>query len=1083
MSLTDPTLNASNNEVSLVEPKCSRHLKVRDTLKDFSLQRLDRLVRCEKLYGREDSIQDLRSVLKQEKRCFVSIEGPSGSGKTVLVAHALRPIVEKMKGFYVSGKFDLAQISEPYSVLKQAMSQLVQKIIDLGQRSDYDRYTRIRNKLLEDIDTLSVLYTMLPEMKLLLRGSSDLEGENKEEEKEEFEAQVDASASTAKESVDRLNFAFRKLIQTVTQCFPLVVVCDDCQWSDKASINLIRNLIVDLESPRLMIACCLRTPSASTLSSTKSEVDKDLTKSAQLFYDLVKDIERTSADRQLLMHTIELGNLRLEAVHEMIVDVLSGGPSKHTKSLADVVYKKTLGNVFYLIQFLQQLAREDLLQYSTATNCWMWDLEEVREKSMATKNVVELLNEKLRQSQVASSILPVAACLGSRFSVSLIGIAMTATAADSKELRLLNPSDVRPMIQKCQESGFLESMGDNDDWYAFVHDKIQEASLALVQSSEELKFLRRSVGEALNRNLQEAELDDNLFSVVNLLNAATVSTLSTSEVVDLANLNYRAGMKALKSSAFEAAVGYLDQAQGLLPEQEYWTNHFDLSLRIFTAAAEASYCVGRFDTMTRYCESVLRQEGIPLATRYQTYSLLVDASMSKLEHFHAINLSYQVLKEARVHMPRKKVAIATGILRGLFIFKRNPQDIITRMLKVPLTTDPLEHMTSRLIDKLGRIGMLSGRPDLLALCCLVNSKRSFTYRLTPHTPLSMSLVAFVITCVVGDFQVGLNYANLSLQLLEKWGDTRNEAITVFTVNVFVMHWTMPFQNLIEPVLGAYRAGMRKGDIETAGYSCYYTIYLSLESGVSLETLEGDASMFMQQMHDFGQFHAYWYLRPILQAILNLRGKGHATSLLTGEAMDEDQLWNLEDDKELTKLVALIIKVQLAAVFGEFDVGAKLVKRYEKKIKEKVVGLPNIIFWRFAGGLCCYAHARQTGSISMMRLANKCRSILSGWLKKGNPNIVGPLSLLDAEAKHAKMKAAAEVISAYETAIRTNARSGLTHLHALSSERLASFYLARNEREEALHSLNSSIEKYEQWGAIGKAIQLRENVREIELHSF
>mmetsp|Transcript_2847 Transcript_2847/g.4043 ORF Transcript_2847/g.4043 Transcript_2847/m.4043 type:complete len:93 (+) Transcript_2847:203-481(+) len=79
------------------------------------------------LYDRTEEQQKLiaafdRRISGQSSGEFILLSGKSGTGKTAL-AQTLREHVARKGGFFVSGKFDQLQQSEPYSGELQTRSQ------------------------------------------------------------------------------------------------------------------------------------------------------------------------------------------------------------------------------------------------------------------------------------------------------------------------------------------------------------------------------------------------------------------------------------------------------------------------------------------------------------------------------------------------------------------------------------------------------------------------------------------------------------------------------------------------------------------------------------------------------------------------------------------------------------------------------------------------------------------------------------------------------------------------------------------------------------------------------------------------
>ena len=83
--------------------------------------------------------------------------------------------------------------------------------------------------------------------------------------------------------------------------------------------------------------------------------------------------------------------------------------------LARLIYPKTLGNPFFIEQFLENASERGLLVLDAGRGCWGWDADGLA-AAMSTDNVVELMLARLRRLPGAVlRLLQVAACVGHRF--------------------------------------------------------------------------------------------------------------------------------------------------------------------------------------------------------------------------------------------------------------------------------------------------------------------------------------------------------------------------------------------------------------------------------------------------------------------------------------------------------------------------------------------------------------------------------------------------------------------------------------------------------------------------------------------
>src|SRR5262249_14443775 len=154
---------------------------------------------------------------------------------------------------------------------------------------------------------------------------------------------------------------------------PLALFLDDLQWLDVATLDLLEDLLNQSDLRNLLLIGAYR--------------DNEVTGA----HPLVRKLKAIRATGRL--RDIKLAPLTPEDLKELAADSLRCEAEK-AAPLADLVYAKTEGNPFFVIQFLHALADEVLLAFDHERAQWSWDLARIHAKQY-TDNVVELLAGKL----------------------------------------------------------------------------------------------------------------------------------------------------------------------------------------------------------------------------------------------------------------------------------------------------------------------------------------------------------------------------------------------------------------------------------------------------------------------------------------------------------------------------------------------------------------------------------------------------------------------------------------------------------------------------------------------------------------
>lgn len=101
----------------------------------------------------------------------------------------------------------------------------------------------------------------------------------------------------------------------------------------------------------------------------------------------------------------------------------------------------------------------------------------------------------------------------------------------------------------------------------------------------------------------EGLVDSYVFEICNQLNKAQ-DNLNAEECEHVIELNLRAGRKALKATAFDAAAGYFQVAQELLGDNP-WKMRRPLALDVYLANVERLYAATQFEEGNTINELVL----------------------------------------------------------------------------------------------------------------------------------------------------------------------------------------------------------------------------------------------------------------------------------------------------------------------------------------------------------------------------------------------------------------------------------------------------------------------------------------------
>ena len=111
----------------------------------------------------------------------------------------------------------------------------------------------------------------------------------------------------------------------------------------------------------------------------------DITHPLNLTIDLIR--------KETNVTTIEVGPLSEVSIVELVADTLKCEVPEAI-SMASLVYRKTLGNPFFIGQFIKSLNNDGFLVFENGR--WQWNFAEIEALDI-TDNVVDLLMKELRR--------------------------------------------------------------------------------------------------------------------------------------------------------------------------------------------------------------------------------------------------------------------------------------------------------------------------------------------------------------------------------------------------------------------------------------------------------------------------------------------------------------------------------------------------------------------------------------------------------------------------------------------------------------------------------------------------------------
>ncbi|XYI00646.1 AAA family ATPase [Sorangium sp. So ce1128] len=988
--------------------RCREALRGTGTIEPFVAGQHDRqdLFRIhQKLYGREQDFEVLTAAFDRAlegSREHVLVSGYSGIGKTSLVQEILRPLA-RQKGYFTSGKYDQYNRDAPYSAVIQAFDGLVRQILTESEA----RIERWRSAILEALGLNGqVVCDVIPSLSYVIG------------------AQPPVPALGPLEAQTRLNRCFLLFVSVFTRgAHPLVLFLDDLQWIDPASLGLLRTLLADDSHEALFFCGAYRDNEVSP---------------GHPFVRAIEELKRAG----LVVRDIVLAPLARPHLLEMLSDSLKRddcGP------LADAVQKKTGGNPFFVKEFVRSLHDHGVLTFAAGSG-WRWDLARI-EALAYTDNVVDLMVRTIaRLPSEAVEALKLAAAIGNRFELDVL-----ATVSEC------SPEEVYGRLDPAVGEGLVTP---GREGYRFAHDKVQEGAYAMIPEADRPAFHLR-IGRLLAGKLDLSE-SQSLFDVVGHLNNAGDLVSAPAERLSLARMSLEAACRAEDSSAFGAALRYLQLGLLRLPE-DAWTSQYPLRLKyamktglMLSLSGQHNEALATLsDCLERATSRLDRTQVLRLKMGVQTLKDDLPATLAEgLAALRPFGLDLPPFPDEA--MVAAQIRVTMALVR---------EKTLEALPDLPPLADPeIRAMQDVLQELLSPCWFLS--PNNFRITGAKILENTLRHGLSQHAIYGcINFGAFL--CGRGDIELGYRFGRAAIDLSERHPDKKSEALLRDMWGSLVQHWREGYPACKESLLIAMHAGLETGQYIWSFYATSNSITNSLLRGLPLSDLLAEAQSY-QPIRKLDRFNTItWTVGAVAQLAHQLSVETAQPAKLKGAWVDIDAV--IEEcrriDNQASLFAASFYTVLLGVFRGAFEEAARTALSMD-------VELPAVAAWHGIPALHCYAGVAFTQAADVVSPDERALFLaraelfaekLSRWAELCPQNLAHRSALLGAELERARGHAHAAG-ARYHEAIVLAQRSGYLHDEALANELAGLSFRALGNATIARAYLTEAHRAYGRWGA-------------------
>ena len=747
------------------------------------------------LIGRTAEVSALDDALARSRAGAVQlvvVEGPSGIGKSALVGEIAR-FASAAQALHVQGKFDQFRRDLPYVAVIQAFGQIARRLLTEPD----DRLAAWRVALGEALaPNGQVLLDLVPELALVLG------------------PQPPVLALGLSEAQIRFTLVLRHFVRALASVeHPLVVFLDDLQWADGASLALLQTILTDSDSTHLLVVVAMR----------DAEVGP-----SHPFRLFLQELEAGTGVRPV---HIVLGPLDRSAVARLLVEATRAPPAA-VETLAALVTAKTGGNPFFVGEFLRGLCRDGLMRFDPQRGAFQWHLDDV-ERRHTTGNVVDLVIARIASLPTPTrTALEFAAVVGHTFDLATLAQVAGLGAQQARaDLGVALDNDILvPVGDDYKYTALAEdAAGALQVVYAFLHDRVHQAAYGMIPA-ERRPGAHHRVGRLLLAS-GPAQSAERLFDIATHFEAAGAEVRSTEERSEVAALFLRAAKKANGSMAWEAARRYAEAGRALLGEAG-WSGGDTMHGLSFEALKAAFLLSDRARLEALHDEIVGHARSA--VERADATAVKIQLLVSTMAYSEALDVAIPVLAALGVGLPRRgrQVQVVAGLLRTKLALSGHP---VAGIVELPEMSDPAMRVAMRVMVAVSSAAY-ANEPQLFPQLVFELVRRSVRHGTTPQSAFGYVCYGLAMCAVLGDYDGGLEFGRLAVAVMDRTGARDFEAKVRFLSGLFILPWSQPLADTLEPFRRGAAAGLETGDLEYYSYCFYGLDSHALFAGQDLDAL-------------------------------------------------------------------------------------------------------------------------------------------------------------------------------------------------------------------------------------------------------
>ncbi|MGB0523715.1 MAG: SpoIIE family protein phosphatase, partial [Flammeovirgaceae bacterium] len=573
------------------------------------------------------------------------------------------------------------------------------------------------------------------------------------------------------------------------------------------------------------------------------------------------------------------------------------------------------------------------------------------------------------------------------------------------------------------------------------------------------------IGRLAFRNNSEEYISEWICDIANYYNSGANLVEDENEILQLVTINHRAGLKAKRSTAYEAALRYFQTGIDNLLRAYDWNNQYELAFNLTKNFAECCYLLTRFDA-AEAAFSQLLMNSKTVTEKGEILIMMSSLYSNTLKFEDALATCKKAVSQLGFDVPDGQEATQKAFAAELEKIEslrqeKGYQDMGDLVHAEPIKDQNTLYALNACLQGWASAYMCNDFDTVFWLAAKITSI-SLEFGVAPESAYGVLAQGIYLSNVTGDYNQGYEYGKTGLAINERFNDMSLKTPINHLMGTFVGFWKLPLRENFQFFKQAYESGMITGNYTYTGYAHAVKTRHAYFMGEPLQELAEECNRSVTVLSKIKMESMIALMSPNYALIKCLLGETESATTIDCDIFNEKTY--LENVGQIPIYLAVLYPLKSRMFF--------YAKEYQKGIENYELAVPNMValfgtiwnvFHNLNGSLNLAGLCHEQLNPAHLDKIKENQTQMKVWADTCPNNFMHQYILIEAEVANLEGNYL-EAMDFYDKAISLAQENNFIDDEALANELAGEFYIKIQKKHIAALYMKRAHYAYSMWGA-------------------